>query len=177
MASDAESDSHEYGVPKDKLSQTPTQQPAADESWRPGRSPANVELNLGLQRHQRQRALRSAGQDASAPRPEPVGPHSPELLRPPWTRPTIPDEGEPLRRTRRPIPPDWKPPLAVGASLGEGLSRLEQADRLVAQWEAILRNARETQTFADLSSFEQQLEKVTRERDELDESEENLVPV
>lgn len=54
---------------------------------------------------------------------------------------------------------------------------MEQADRLVAQWEAILRNARETQTFADLSSFEQQLEKVTRERDELDESEENLVPV
>ncbi|KAH8714330.1 hypothetical protein BGZ61DRAFT_587113 [Ilyonectria robusta] len=177
MASDAESDSHEYGVPKDKLSQTPAQQPAAGESWRPGRSPANVELNLGLQMHQRQRALRSAGQDASAPRPEPVGPHSPEHLSPPWTRPTIPDEGEPLRRTRRPIPSDWKPPLAVGASLGEGLSRLEQADRLVAQWEAILRNARETQTFADLSSFERQLEKVTRERDELDESEENLVPV
>lgn len=177
MASDTESDSHEYGAPKDKLSQPPRQQPAVSESWRPGRSPANVELNLGLQTDQRQRAQESAGQDTSALWPELVDPHSPEHLRSPWTRPTIPDEGEPLRRTRRPIPSDWKPPLAVGASLGEGLSHLEQADRLVAQWEAILRNARRTQTFADLSSFERQLEKVTRERDEMDESEENLVPV
>ncbi|KAH7153206.1 hypothetical protein EDB81DRAFT_931694 [Dactylonectria macrodidyma] len=89
----------------------------------------------------------------------------------------ITDQGEHPTPSRRPIPPDWKPPLAVGASLGEGLSRLEEADRLVAQWEAILENSREMQPTADLSPFERQLEKVKRERDEMEVCEENLEPV
>jgi hypothetical protein len=91
-------------------------------------------------------------------------------------RPVRKDDSPP-RRTRRPIPPDWTPPLAVGAPLGEGLSRLEEADRRVLQWEAILANARETQPGADLEPFEQRLKDVRRERDEMEESEENTVPV
>ena len=92
--------------------------------------------------------------------------------------PEIPQD-QPLpapKRARRPIPADWKPPLAVGASLGDNLSRLEKAERLVLQWEAILENARKTQPRADLSSFERQVEKVKRERDRLEETEENLTP-
>ncbi|KAH7133235.1 hypothetical protein B0J13DRAFT_641803 [Dactylonectria estremocensis] len=89
----------------------------------------------------------------------------------------VTEQGERPRPTRRPTSPDWKPPLAVGASLGEGLSRLEGADRLVAQWEAILENSRETQPNTDLSPFERQLDKVRRERDEMEVSDENTAPV
>lgn len=83
----------------------------------------------------------------------------------------------PPKRSRRPIPPDWKPPLAVGASLGDNLSRIEEAERSVLQWEAILENARQTQPLADLSSFEKQLEKARTKFNELENSEENSVPV
>ncbi|KAF7537994.1 hypothetical protein G7Z17_g12738 [Cylindrodendrum hubeiense] len=182
MASDTEPDFQEYDVPKDKLSRPQRHQPEVDERWRPGRSSENVEFNLALQRNQRLRAQESTIEGLGSLQPESVNSPSPqepnEYLRFPWMRPL--DEGDKSsawRRTRRPIPPDWKPPLAVGASLGEGLSRLEEADRLVAQWEAILRNARETQPYADLSPFARQLEKVTRERDGMVECEENMVPV
>ncbi|KAM5342998.1 hypothetical protein ACJ41O_013964 [Fusarium nematophilum] len=81
------------------------------------------------------------------------------------------------KRPRRPIPADWEPPLAIGASLGDNLSRIEEAERSVLQWEAILENARQTQPFADLSSFENQLEKVRQELREMDECGENSIPI
>lgn len=80
------------------------------------------------------------------------------------------------KRRRLQVPADWRPPLAVGASLGENLSRIEEAERLVLQWEAIIENARRTQPRADLSPFEQRLEAVRRDLEELEETEENLVP-
>lgn len=80
------------------------------------------------------------------------------------------------KRRRLQVPVDWTPPLAVGASLGENLSRIEEAERLVLQWEAIIDNARRTQPRADLSPFEQRLEEVRRDFEELEETEENLVP-
>lgn len=83
----------------------------------------------------------------------------------------------PQRWPRRPIPPDWRPPLAVGASLGENLSLFEEAERTVLQWEAILENARRTQPRADLSPFERKLEEVRREFEEMSETEENMVPL
>ncbi|KAF7548357.1 hypothetical protein G7046_g8706 [Stylonectria norvegica] len=116
--------------------------------WRPGKSPANVEWNVGNKR-ERSETMESSSTDKS---PAP-------------------------KRIRRLVPVDWEPPLAVGAHLGDNLSRLEEADRLVLQWEAILENSRKTQPSADLSSFERQLEKVTRERDQMEETEENIIPI
>lgn len=95
---------------------------------------------------------------------------SSSAAQPSHSRPSTP------KRHKRPIPTDWTPPLAIGASLGPNLSRLEKAERLVLQWEAILENARQTQPGVDLSSLQTQLEKVTRERDEMEDTEENLIP-
>ncbi|KAF9765494.1 hypothetical protein IL306_002211 [Fusarium sp. DS 682] len=81
------------------------------------------------------------------------------------------------QRTRRPIPPCWKPPLAIGESLGDNLSRLEQAERSVLQWEAIIENARITQPLADLSSLEKQLNKARQRFEQMEETDENLIPV
>lgn len=101
----------------------------------------------------------SSSQSSSVARPSP----SPQ----PPSRP---------KRRRLQVPADWTPPLAVGASLGENLSRIEEAERLVLQWEAIIDNARRTQPRADLSPFEQRLEEVRRDLEDLEETEENLVP-
>ncbi|KAK7419165.1 hypothetical protein QQX98_003504 [Neonectria punicea] len=171
-------------ISKDKLSQSQRQHPTTSARWRPGRRTENMELNLGLRATQSTQGEAAMDvEDPGAHESEPDG--SPSLQQRPSERmqlPTarpIPNQGQSStssRHTRRPIPPDWEPPLAVGASLGEGLSYLEEADRLVVQWEAILKNARETQPNADLSPFERQLEKVTRVRDEMEESEENTVP-
>ncbi|KAK7427525.1 hypothetical protein QQZ08_005968 [Neonectria magnoliae] len=177
MAGGTESNSGELHVgediSKDKLSQSQRQHPTTSATWRPGRRPENVELNLGL------RATRSTQGEAAMDVDDPGAYESKPDGSPSLQQRPIPNQGQSStssRHTRRPIPPDWEPPLAVGASLGEGLSYLEEADRLVVQWEAILKNARETQPNADLSPFERQLEKVTRERDEMEESEENTVP-
>lgn len=164
------------------------QAPAPGRLWRPGRSEANREINLGLKRKlqaQEQEAgpskqasdtggktherSSSASKRGRVERDE--SPAEAQTKRAPAPAPAPP------RRSRRPIPPGWKPPLAVGASLGSNLSRIEEAERSVLQWEAILENARETQPLADLSSFEKQLEKARIKFDEMDNSEENSVPV
>ncbi|KAF4448877.1 hypothetical protein F53441_7765 [Fusarium austroafricanum] len=84
---------------------------------------------------------------------------------------------EPPSRTRRPIPLGWKPPLAIGESLGDNLSRMEEAERSVLQWEAIIENARITQPLADISGLERQLETVKRKFEQMEETDENLIPV
>ncbi|KAJ4310721.1 hypothetical protein N0V84_010832 [Fusarium piperis] len=164
------------------------QAPAPGKLWRPGRSEANREINLGLKRKQQAQGQEtgpsqqtsdagrrkhespsSAGKRVRVERDE--SPTETQTMRAPALTPTPP------KRYRRPIPPDWKPPLAVGASLGDNLSRIEEAERSVLQWEAILENARETQPLADLSSFEKQLEKVRTKFNEMENSEENSVPV
>jgi hypothetical protein len=80
-------------------------------------------------------------------------------------------------RARKPIPPDWRPPLAIGESLGDDLSRLEEAERSVLQWEAIVENARITQPLADLSGLEQQLHKARQRFSQMEDTDENLIPV
>jgi hypothetical protein len=80
-------------------------------------------------------------------------------------------------KARRPIPPDWKPPLAIGESLGDNLSRLEEAERSVLQWEAIVENSRITQPLADLSGLEQQLHKARQIFSQMEDTDENSMPV
>ncbi|KAM0430511.1 hypothetical protein ACHAPT_005860 [Fusarium lateritium] len=181
------------GDPPEKPSHKAPRQalPAPSQAWRPGRSEANREINLGLKRRQRAQEQESepfkqasntrgktyesppsASKRTRAKRDE--SPAETQARRVPTPAPL------PLRRTRRarrPIPDDWEPPLAVGASLGDNLSRIEEAERSVLQWEAILENARDTQPFADLSSFEKQLEKARTKFIEMEVSEENSVPV
>ncbi|RSL96886.1 hypothetical protein CEP52_011208 [Fusarium oligoseptatum] len=172
--------------PSDKDSRP--QAPARGQLWRPGRSEANREINLGLKRKQQAQELQAGpsrqtpdtagktheGSSSASKRVRVERDESPAETQ--TTRVPVPTPAPP-RRTRRPIPPDWKPPLAVGASLGDNLSRIEEAERSVLQWEAILENARETQPLADLSSFEKQLEKVRAKFNEMENSEENSVPV
>ncbi|KAL2684802.1 hypothetical protein Neosp_005891 [[Neocosmospora] mangrovei] len=178
------------GDPPEKPSGSSSRQqtPARGQLWRPGRSEANREINLGLKRKQQAQeqqagpsrqtpdAGRKTHEVASSPskrvrveRNE--SPAETQTRRAPAPAPTPP------RRSRRPIPPSWKPPLAVGASLGDNLSRIEEAERSVLQWEAILENARQTQPLADLSGFEKQLEKARTKFNEMESSEENSVPV
>ncbi|KAF5003019.1 hypothetical protein FDECE_10420 [Fusarium decemcellulare] len=152
---------------KDSITTTSVEQvpepfsPVVYERWRPGRSAANREINLGLRRSQRlqekQEDVPTAQKDKHSEDREPT--------------PSV------TKRARRPIPPDWVPPLAVGASLGDNLSRLEEAERSVLQWEAILENARKKEPSADFSGFERRLDKVRREFQEMEESEENSIPV
>ncbi|CAM1509974.1 Fc.00g003090.m01.CDS01 [Cosmosporella sp. VM-42] len=180
-----------------KLSQPQRQPRTAGERWRPRRGPGNEAWNIGLSNQIRmggQQNVENSGAEATAPTTAPTTASAeppqrrnrhrkrrrtsprPSLANPTPASPTEQPSPAP-KRVRRPIPPDWTPPLAVGASLGENLSRLEQAERLVLQWEAILENARKTQPSSDLSSFERRVEKVRRERDAIEETEENLIPV
>lgn len=81
------------------------------------------------------------------------------------------------QQTRRPVPIDWTPPLAIGASLGNNLSRFEIAERTVLQWEAIVANAREAQPEADLSGLEKTMEAAKRDFEAMEATQENLTPV
>ncbi|KAJ4261519.1 hypothetical protein NW762_006946 [Fusarium torreyae] len=156
--------------------------------WRPGRDPANREINLGLRRSQRLREKHEAESPQRASHTQDTPPsNSPAGSRQGYSEPTANSSEiftstsaatpEPQRRARRPIPPDWKPPLAIGESLGKNLSRLEKAERSVLQWEAIIENARVTQPLADLSGLERQLGKVKQKFEEMEECDENLIPV
>ncbi|KAG8675611.1 hypothetical protein FPOAC2_01677 [Fusarium poae] len=158
--------------------------------WRPGRDPANIEINLGPRRSQRLRAMQDEPSEDAPPQTD-EGP----------TRSTSADEanlsGEQrattpssfkiasqtssgihaiTNRERRPVPPDWEPPLVIGASLGTNLSRLENAERSLLQWEAIIANTREKQPLADLSGLENQRDKARREFEQMEESDDNLMP-
>ncbi|KAF4973747.1 hypothetical protein FSARC_55 [Fusarium sarcochroum] len=160
--------------------------------WRPGRDPANREINLGVRRSQRLQEKHGAESPQRASHTQERPPESPsagiQQGNPERQQPTVASPSQmstpssatapdPPRRVRRPIPPDWKPPLAIGESLGKNLSRLEKAERSVLQWEAIIENARVTQPLADLSGLERQLDKVKREFEEMEECDENLIPV
>ncbi|KAF5026577.1 hypothetical protein F66182_1366 [Fusarium sp. NRRL 66182] len=165
---------------------------AAGVGWRPGRTPANRDINLGLRRSQRIRERhkvvsprRDSHTEERSQETPPVRSRrgQPERQQPVDTNssamstPASIAASEPARRAQRPIPPGWKPPLAIGESLGDNLSRVEEAERLVLQWEAIVKNARIMQPRADLSGLERQLDKVTRRYKEMEECDENLIPV
>ncbi|KLO86750.1 uncharacterized protein LW93_11533 [Fusarium fujikuroi] len=159
---------------------------------RPGRSEANREINLRLRRSQRLQSMR--------PEPLLAPPHTVEeeeeeeeaeegfsaesqgvqtvtSTGSPGTSAQMSSAHHEPSRARRPIPSDWKPPLAIGESLGDNLSRLEEAERSVLQWEAIVENARITQPLADLSGLEQQLQKARQIFSQMEDTDENLVPV
>lgn len=161
-----------------------TRRTVSRHDWRPGRRTENIELNIG-----RARSQEATGQSttelpspwgnliratSATKRKRTASAESSDLSQSPETSP---DFTAPAPKRTRPIPSDWEPPLAIGASLGTGLSRLEEADRRVAQWEAILKHARETQPGTNLSGLERRVEEVRRERDGLDETDENTVPV
>ncbi|KAM0349750.1 hypothetical protein ACHAPU_003581 [Fusarium lateritium] len=188
----------EYRKNTDKKSedQSRSQQTANDVSlplgWRPGRNPANIEINLRLRRIQRLHENHEVehSQDGSRAEEEPSFiPVEPDQQYHPEERPNIAANWsgtstqtssitvEPQRRARRPIPKDWEPPLAIGDSLGNNLSRLEEAERSVLQWEAIIENARKTQPLANLAGLGRQLEKVRLKLEEMEETDENLMPV
>lgn len=159
--------------------------------WRPGRDPANIEINIGPRRSRR---LRSRQEEPSQDVPHTdehssqstsVGTQANQLEE---QRAATSSSSEIAARTssgiyartkreRRPVPPDWEPPLMIGASLGTNLSRLENAERSVLQWEAIIANARRTQPRADLSGLEKQRDKARQEFEGMEESDENLIPV
>lgn len=65
----------------------------------------------------------------------------------------------------------------IGASLGTNLSRIEEAERSVMQWEAIIANIRRAQPQADLSGLENQRDKAREIFEQMEESDENLVPM
>ncbi|KAJ9429443.1 hypothetical protein FOXG_11229 [Fusarium oxysporum f. sp. lycopersici 4287] len=154
---------------------------------RPGRSPANREINLRLRRSQRLQSAR--------PQLFPAPPHMGEVAAAegysaqsqgeqtaastssPDTSAQMSSAAHEPSRARKPIPPDWRPPLAIGESLGDNLSRLEEAERSVLQWEAIVENARITQPLADLSGLEQQLHKARQRFSQMEDTDENLIPV
>lgn len=163
---------------------------AAGLGQRPGRSEANREINLRLRRSQRLQSMR--------PEPLSAPPHAVEdeeeeaeegfsaqsqgvqtvtSTSSPSTSAQMSSAHHEPSRARRPIPPDWKPPLAIGESLGDNLSRLEEAERSVLQWETIVENARTTQPLADLSGLEQQLQKARQIFSQMEDTDENLIPV
>ncbi|KAF4953828.1 hypothetical protein FGADI_5620 [Fusarium gaditjirri] len=155
---------------------------------RPGRSPANREINLRLRRSQRLQSMRPelfpspphVGELAAAAEDDPAQSRgeaaAASTSSPDTSAPTSSAAHEPSR-ARRPIPPDWKPPLAIGESLGDNLSRMEEAERSVLRWEAIVENARITQPLADLSGLEQQLHKARQRFSQMEDTDENLIPV
>ncbi|CAF3480373.1 hypothetical protein SNK03_001696 [Fusarium graminearum] len=159
--------------------------------WRPGRDPANIEINIGPRRSRRLRSRQEElSQDVPHTDEQPsqstsVGHQANQLEE---QRAATSSSSEIAARTssgiyartkreRRPVPPDWEPPLMIGASLGTNLSRLENAERSVLQWEAIIANARRTQPRADLSGLEKQRDKARQEFEGMEESDENLIPV
>ncbi|CEI65289.1 hypothetical protein FVEN_g6283 [Fusarium venenatum] len=158
--------------------------------WRPGRDPANIEINLGPRRSQRLRARQdepSKGVPQTDERPPGTTSADNEANRLGEQRVATPSSFEIAsqassgihaitNRERRPVPPGWEPPLVIGASLGTNLSRLENAERSVLQWEAIIANTRRKQPLADLSGLEDQRDKARQEFEQMEESEENLVP-
>ncbi|KAM0269340.1 hypothetical protein ACHAPA_004272 [Fusarium lateritium] len=188
-------DDHRTNTKKDSENQNHSRQTADDVSalqWRPGRDPANIEINRRVRRSQRLQENHEteslqeehhAGEGPSTIASAHGQQDSPEELttvasnsfEPSVQSPSI--TIEPPRRSRRSIPPDWKPPLAIGDSLGNNLSRIEEAERSVLQWEAIIENSRKTQPLADLSGLERQLENVRRKFEEMEESDENMMPV
>ncbi|GKU00891.1 hypothetical protein FLAG1_01520 [Fusarium langsethiae] len=159
--------------------------------WRPGRDPANIGINLGPRRSHRLRARQEE--------PSQDVPHTDERT----SQSTLADNkanrseeqqtttsrspemaaqkssgiNAITNRERRPVPPDWEPPLIIGASLGTNLSRLEHAERSVLQWEAIIANTRRTQPRADLSGLEEQRDKARQQFERMEKSDENLIPV
>lgn len=94
----------------------------------------------------------------------------------------IESDGESSRPTtplRRPIilPDDgWTPTLAVGASLGNNLSRRQVAERKVQQWKYIYEWHRRNIPDA-LSVVQESVDRARRERDELEDNVENNTPM
>ncbi|KAF4981216.1 hypothetical protein FZEAL_2946 [Fusarium zealandicum] len=180
-----ESNSPSDEFPKHKLQQQTRAHllPASDGSWRPGRSSANREINLGLHRSQQLQkespaCSKGGNEGTTLTGNKRKQDQQQDSFRGTSETANTQTTTEPSsKRPRRPIPSDWKPPLAVGASLGDSLSRLEEAERSVVQWEAILDNSRKTEPFADLSSIEKQLEKVRRQFNEMEECDENTIPI
>jgi hypothetical protein len=188
-------DEHRTSTKKDSENRYRSHQTEDDVSlleWRPGRNPANIEVNRRVRRSQR---LQEKHETESPQEGHPAG-EEPSTI--PSAHGQQVSQGEltmiasnssetsaqlscitvePSRRTRRAIPPNWKPPLAIGDSLGNNLSRMEEAERSVLQWEAIVENARKTQPLADLSGLERQLENIRRKFEEMEESDENIMPV
>lgn len=188
-------DEHRTSTKKDAESRNRSHQTVDDVSlleWRPGRDPVNIEINRRVRRSQRLQGKHEtespqeehhAGEEPST-MPSAHG----QQVSPGELTTTASNSSEtsaqsssitvaPSRRTRRAIPPDWKPPLAIGDSLGNNLSRMEEAERSFLQWEAIVENARKTQPLADLSGLERQLENVRRKFEEMEESDENTMPM
>ncbi|KAF4343384.1 hypothetical protein FBEOM_2682 [Fusarium beomiforme] len=171
--------------------QTGHSPPVPGHRWRPGRSSANREINLRLRRSQRlQRSTEPVSSHApshakeAAPESSFARNQGEEPREQPATATSSSDTSAHMssaargsQRTRRPIPPGWKPPLAIGESLGDNLSRLEEAERSVLQWEAIIENARITQPLADLSGLEEQLDKARQKFEQMEGTDENLIPV
>ncbi|KAH7179657.1 uncharacterized protein B0J16DRAFT_374666 [Fusarium flagelliforme] len=160
--------------------------------WRPGRDPANIEINLGVRRSQRIRARNeeesfqestctaelsygNASTDNKVHRPDEQQASTSSSSG--VVSQTSSGAHAPSARVQRPVPPDWEPPLIIGASLGENLSRMEIAERSVLQWEAIIANTRRTQPRADLSGLEKERDKARQEFEQMEESDENLIPV
>lgn len=160
--------------------------------WRPGRDPANIEINRRVRRSQRLQG----NHETESPQEGHHAGEVPSTIASAHGRQDSPRELTgiesnssetsvqlssitvgPPRRTRRVIPPDWKPPLAIGDSLGNNLSRIEEAERSVLQWEAIVEKTRKSQPLADLSGLERQLENVRRKFEEMEETDENTMPV
>lgn len=159
--------------------------------WRPGRDPANIEINRRVRRSQRlqgnhetespqgHRAREGPSTIASAHgRQDSLGELTGTASNSSETSAQLSSiTVGPPRRTRRVIPPDWKPPLAIGDSLGNNLSRIEEAERSVLQWEAIIEKTRKSHPLADVSGLERQLENVRRKFEEMEETDENTMPV
>ncbi|RGP79824.1 hypothetical protein FLONG3_2004 [Fusarium longipes] len=158
---------------------------------RPGRNPANREINLGLRRSQRlqtrqedllrdvshtgERRSESISVDSQVNRPEE---QQAIASSPSETVTQMPSCDHALpKRDRRLVPPDWEPPLVIGASLGTNLSRMEEAERSALQWEAVVANTRRIQPLADLSGLERQRDKARQKLEQMEESDENMVPV
>jgi len=72
-------------------------------------------------------------------------------------------------------PGTWKPPIAIGDSLGENLSKIELADRKVEQWRAIADYHREHLPEA-LAKVQESLDAAIRERNKLADTAENRTP-
>jgi hypothetical protein len=70
----------------------------------------------------------------------------------------------------------WQPPIAIGASLGVNLSRLELAKREVAQMEAVLERTRK-EFPGGIDAIEKRIEELKTARDQIPQTTEFVTPV
>ena len=70
---------------------------------------------------------------------------------------------------------EWRPPLAIGASLGDNLSAIQRADRQVQQWRAILAYHEEHLPDA-VAEVQASLDEAITERNQLADTAANTTP-